>query len=106
MKKGRSFLHDAEGFSDPDPIFDGEPTFKADRDAVHALMKFVNAIAEPSDEAHSPRAMRATQRWTASRRARQRAEDDVAAGFAFLARLTRELEKAKLYDEYGELVYL
>ena len=33
----------------PDPIFESEPSFKADRDAVHAFMKFVDAIAEPSD---------------------------------------------------------
>ena len=33
----------------PDTIFESEPSFKADRDAVHALMKFVDAIAEPAD---------------------------------------------------------
>jgi hypothetical protein len=92
----------------PDPIFDGEPTFKADRDAVHALMKFVNAIAEPSDRSAFAKGDEGNATLDGIPEELANALKTMsAAELAFLARLTRELEKAKLYDEYNpKLVYL
>ena len=91
----------------PDPIFEGEPTFKADRDVVHAFMQFVDAMAEPS---HRSAFIRGEGNATLhgipealARAIKSMSEDELA----FLARLRDRVEEAGLYDEYNpKLMYL
>ena len=92
----------------PDPIFESEPSFKADRDAVHALMKFVDAIAEPPDRSSFIRGEEGNASLDGipeelARALKTMSEEELA----FLARLKDQLHKAKLYDEYNPaLMYL
>jgi hypothetical protein len=92
----------------PDPIFDGEPTFKADRDAVHAFMKFVDAIAEPSNRSAFIRGEEGIATLDGIPEKLARALKTMsAAELAFLARLSDHVQEAKLYDEYSpRLKYL
>jgi hypothetical protein len=92
----------------PDPIFESEPSFKADRDAVHAFMKFVDAIAEPSDRSAFIRGEEGNASLDGlpeelGRALKTMSEEELA----FLARLRDHMEEAKLYDQYNpSLFYL
>ena len=92
----------------PDPIFEGEPTFKADRDDVHAFMKFVDAMAEPSDRSAFIRGKEGIATLDGipeelARALKTMSEEELA----FLARLRDHVQEAKLYDEYNpKLMYL
>jgi hypothetical protein len=92
----------------PDPIFDDEPTFKADRDAVHAFMNFVDAMAEPSDRSAFIQGEEGIATLdgipeTLVRALKTMSEEELA----FLARLRDHVQEAKLYDEYNPmLMYL
>ncbi len=92
----------------PDPIFEGEPTFKADRDAVHAFMTFVDAMAEPSDRSAFIRGEEGIATLDGipqelARALKTMSEEELA----FLARLRDHVDEAKLYDEYNpKLMYL
>jgi hypothetical protein len=92
----------------PDPIFEGEPTFKADRDAVHAFMKFVDAMAEPSHRSAFIRGEQGLATLEGIPEKLARALKTMSAEeLAFLARLSNHVQEAKLFDEYNpKLKYL
>lgn len=91
----------------PDPIFEGEPTFKADRDAIHAFMKFVDAMAEPSDRSAFIRGEEGATLDGIPEELARALKTMPEEELAFLARLRDHLEEAKLYDEYNpKLMYL
>jgi hypothetical protein len=91
----------------PDPIFEGEPTFKADRDAIHAFMKFVDAMAEPSDRSAFIRGEEGATLDGIPEELARALKTMPEEELAFLARLSDHLEEAKLYDEYNpKLMYL
>ena len=92
----------------PDPIFSGEPQFKADKDAVHALMKFVEAMGEPGDRSSFAHGQGGNASLDGIPEELQQVLKTMShQELAFLARLRDAIEHAKLYDEYNpKLVYL
>ena len=91
----------------PDPIFEGEPTFKADRDVVHAFMQFVDAMAEPSHRSAFIRGEGTAMLDGIPEELARTLKMMPEAELAFLARLRDRVEEAGLYDEYNpKLMYL
>jgi len=99
---------DAEASVTPDPIFSGEAQFKADKDAVHAVMKFVEAMSEPSDRSSFAHGQGGNASLDGIPEELQRVLKTMShQELAFLARLKDALDRAQLYDEYNpKLTYL
>jgi hypothetical protein len=90
----------------PDPIFEGEPSFKADRDAVYAFMKFVDAMAEPADRSAFIRGDEGNASLEGIPEELVRALKSMSEEeLAFLARLRDHAEEAKFYDEYNPMLF-
>jgi hypothetical protein len=90
----------------PDPIFEEEPSFKADRDAVWAFMKFVDAIAEPADRSAFIRGEEGNASLEGipeelARALKTMSEEELA----FLASLRDHVQEAKLYDQYNPTLF-
>ena len=90
------------------PNFEGEPTVKADRNAVYAFMQFVDAMAEPSHRSAFIRGDQGNSMLDGIPEELARALKTMPeAELAFLARLRDRVEEAGLYDEYNpKLMYL